>query len=706
MGTVAFDYKVKAAIFRRKGLQTVCFIVLISGSFSTIADTARAEAQSNAVYDSFSNLLPVSTLVDELSLDELSNMVVTESKVAQPQDTVTQKIIIQRTDDMEQIPIHNRNIAELMRYTAGQFVNVLSRNDANWGAHAGLGPKYNSYLLDGLPIDSFVDTMSLDPWAFERIEAYKGPASVMYSNYLSMDFPSQAPLAGTTNLVIKDKVEAPMTRLWAGYGTYNTYNARIYHQGRKDNLSYLFGGSYEQSDYDQYGRAGSWLQAVNNPNYLKPKIYGKVSYALGRDDHRVSLFFNHTNHNGDNGRTHRDFDHRYDTANFAYNNQITKALNLQLKAGLRDYERRWGEDNADLSLKNHGVVKQRIIPVDMTMNYAHNDNGLLTVGVDGQWVDYRTETEPATGNTTLDNDVSAISKGAFIQEKYQIGNLVLRGGVRYMTINQEYKLLGGTTPMSNRVHWSDTLWSAGIRYNVLPNLSFYANRGTSFMVPTANQVGGTVRNPLTDSGQLPNPGLRPEAGVGNDVGVDWSPTSGLAIGVRLFYNEVSSAIVDNSVSTAPSQSVAINAGTATARGGELDIKYDVTRNLYWFTNFTYSDTEVTDPENADHNGTEIPFSPDYVANMGLTGQLPWDITISPYFQWVGRYFDSTSRKGRTQSGNYGVLSLRLNKNLFRNTDRSLSLTVDLNNLTDERYKNLWDFQDTGFNTFAGLQLIF
>jgi hypothetical protein len=37
------------------------------------------------------------------------------------------------------------------------------RNGANWGSYGGLGPKYNSCLLDGLPIDSFVDTMSLDP---------------------------------------------------------------------------------------------------------------------------------------------------------------------------------------------------------------------------------------------------------------------------------------------------------------------------------------------------------------------------------------------------------------------------------------------------------------------------------------------------------------------------------------------------------------
>jgi hypothetical protein len=79
-------------------------------------------------------------------------------------------------------------------------VTVLSRNDANWGSYGGLGPNYNSYLLDGLPVDAFVDTMSLAPWAFQSIEMYQGPASVLYSNYLSMDFAGvRAPLAGITN---------------------------------------------------------------------------------------------------------------------------------------------------------------------------------------------------------------------------------------------------------------------------------------------------------------------------------------------------------------------------------------------------------------------------------------------------------------------------------------------------------------------------
>lgn len=50
-------------------------------------------------------------------------------------------------------------------------------------------------------------------WTIERVEAYKGSASVLYSNYLSMDFAgNEAPLADTTNLVLNP----PLTQVQAG----------------------------------------------------------------------------------------------------------------------------------------------------------------------------------------------------------------------------------------------------------------------------------------------------------------------------------------------------------------------------------------------------------------------------------------------------------------------------------------------------------
>ena len=85
--------------------------------------------------------------------------VVTDTKIPQQQKNVTQKVIVLDSSDFDQVTTTNRNISELLQYQPGVAVTTLSRNDANWGSYGGLGPKYSSYLLDGLPVDGFVDTI-------------------------------------------------------------------------------------------------------------------------------------------------------------------------------------------------------------------------------------------------------------------------------------------------------------------------------------------------------------------------------------------------------------------------------------------------------------------------------------------------------------------------------------------------------------------
>jgi outer membrane receptor protein involved in Fe transport len=671
----------------------------LSSAISAFAEDAADDARD----------IPLSALVETATLEDLANMVVTDTKVAQSRNTVTQNIAVLQSADMERQPTYNRNVAELLRYTSGQFVNVLSRNDANWGAYAGLGPKYNSYLLDGLPIDSFVDPMSLDPWAFERIEAHKGPASVMYSNYLSMDFAgNEAPLAGITNLVLKDRIEETKTRIQVGYGSYDTFTARAYHQGRTGNLSYFVGASGERSDYDQYGASNSWLQTVEAPDYNKYKVYGKLSYAFDRPDHTFSLFAHYASHDGDVGRPNRDFDNTYGILNLAYSNQLTEAWNLQFKAGDRYYDRIYGEDSypASLASTGHGEVRQRIRPMDLTLSFKHWGASLLTAGIDEQTVDYQTNSRSPIGVVSRGNDVHGRSYGAYLQEKVEWKDFVFRAGVRRIRVEHDYHLLGGNVPSISNAKWQDTLWSMGARYNVSTTFSIYANAGSSFMAPAAKQIGGTIPSGSALNGQLANPSLSPETGFGKDLGADWKPSANLTLGLRVFRNEVSGAIVDNAVSLIPSQSVSVNAGRTAATGVEFDVRHVPSNTLQWFANVTASRTKVRNPTSADQSGTEIPFSPDLVANLGLSARVGGEVDVAPYFQWVGRYYDSDSRSGRTALGHYGVLNARLQKELVRKPAYSANLILDLNNLLDRHYNLPFGFQDPGFNAWAGVDLRF
>jgi len=634
--------------------------------------------------------------------------VVTANKIEQQPTAMTQSVRVLDSATWEQRSTIRSNLSQLMQTEPGQFVNPLSRNDANWGSAGGMGPSYNAYLLDGLPIDTFVDATSLDPWAFTRLEEQRGPASVMYGNYLGMDFAgNESPLAGVTNFVLKDRIDRAETRLLAGGGSWGTADVRAFHQDHAGSFHYFVGGAFERSDYANYGTADSWLHILHPPEYSDLKLYGKGSYFFDRPDHEISLFVHHDSRVGQVGRPNRDFNNGTDTLNAAYSNQLTDALGLQTKAGLRLYDRRWGSDNyPDLSLSEHDGVKQKVVPMDLTANFKHFGESLLTAGVDGQLAWYQTYAE-VNGVQAKGNDASAHAVGVFAQEKLALGDWVLRAGGRFSHSGQSYSLIGGVVPAVASKSWDVPLWSAGVRFNGLGPVSLYANAGSSFVAPSAKAVGGTLlasdQGVAGKNGQLPNPDLKPQSGIGVDLGADLRVGNGFRAGVRAFANLLEDVIIDNVVSQDPSQTKSINAGTARSIGVEASAEHRVNRYVEWFANFTWTTTRIGNGVDPDQDGASVPFVPNFTANGGLTLRLPWQITAAPFVTGIGEYYDSSSKSGRAKFGPYAVLSMKLQK-AFVLSDYSVIAAVDLNNLTNNRFVMPWQFQDPGFNALATLEL--
>ncbi len=675
---------------RFAGVRIACVLVLMLIPLAAAAQQSGEQAGGGSTYD-------------------MQEYVVTESKLPQNQESVTQRIAVLDREQIDRTPVGMGNISELFRYQPGTFVSVLSRNDANWGSYGGLGPKYNAYLLDGLPIDSFVDTQSLDPWILDRAEVQRGPASVMYSNYLSMDFAgNQTPLAGITNLVTHDRVDEPMTRFALLGGSWDTLKAKAFHKGKSGDSHYFLGGDFERSTYTNYGTTNSWLNMVDNPGYQKIKLYGKVAHFLDESDHKISLFGHYTQHTGDTGRPHRDFHHRYATVNAVYSHPFSAALQGQLKVGYRNYDREWSDDNFpdSLDFRQRSGVEQNIVPMDLTFTFKHWENSLLTAGVDGQVATYETMSEVSGIESTI-NDALAYNVGPYVQEKLVLDRVVLRAGVRLNTTKNEYDLISGAEPGISDETWTRPLWSAGVRIAALDWLSVFANGGSSFIVPSAKSVGGTLKPEDAGvpgrNGQLPNPDLDPESGVGTDVGLEVVTYGGIRGGIRAFMNQVDDAIVENRVSEDPSQSQSVNAGETLTYGVEVELGQFVNRYFQWFANYTYTNTDVQNDIDPDQDGSDVPFVPDHMGNVGCTAQFPFGLSISPYLHVVGNYYDSTSLSGRKEFGPYEVLSANIQQVVYETPDTSIRLNVDLYNLTDNRYELPWQFVDTGFSVLGGVE---
>lgn len=169
---------------------------------------------------------------------------------------------------------------------------------------------------------------------------------------------------------------------------------------------------------------------------------------------------------------------------------------------------------------------------------------------------------------------------------------------------------------------------------------------------------------------------------------------------------IDDAIVETVVSKTPSQSQSVNAGRTTAWGAEMDLRRPVTGWLGWFANYTYTQTTIENDEDSDQDGADVPFVPAHMGNVGLTLSLPADITVAAYLHLAGSIYDSTSKANRRKFDSYEVVSVDVQKGLYRTANRSVDLYVELYNITNNEFEMPWQFQDPGFSAMVGVRASF
>lgn len=672
-------------------------------------------------------LLGAPVLADDEANDddvyEMGEMIITGSKLPQTPGNVTQKISIITADEMGSLVLGNGNLAEMLSYIPGNFANVLSRNDANWGSSGGLAHTYKGYMLDGLPIDAFVDLQSLDPWAFQRVEDQRGSASVLYPTYLAMDFAgNQSPLAGTANFILKERVSSTRTSASAYYGSYNTIGGRFFHQRAAGNLHLFFGGHHEDSDYtyygtfDESGNRNSWLNMLedDSPNYEKTKMYMRGTYFLNDSGQRASLYAHRTWHTGDAGRPNRDFGHAYTTLNAGYTNPLSDNMTVRAKVGYRDYVRRWEEDNfarddngmvipESLSLRSEDGVDQTVVPADISVSLLTRETDVLTVGADYQHASYETSSEADVAKTG--NDATATAFGLYAQEEIHLSRFIIRGGVRYSGIAHDIDLFQGAAPGDDSNSWNKFLTSFGVRYNHNEMLAIYLNSGTSFKAPSLKSVGGTVPLGSDDSGHLPNPDIKPESGVSLDLGVNFQPVEGLRVGVRGFAIRIDDQIVQREVPDKP-QSQDINAGLTETSGAELEVTHRLSETVEWFANYTYTNAEVVEnSEDPSKVGAKINFVPQSAISAGVHLTLTQGLRATVSVQSYSGIYSDVSKDAQIFDG-YTLVNARLEQRIRSKSGYDLHLFLEPYNITNQTFEMPWQFQDPGFSANGGLMVSF
>lgn len=326
---------------------------------------------------------------------------------------------------------------------------------------------------------------------------------------------------------------------------------------------------------------------------------------------------------------------------------------------------------------------------------------------------------PATGDRGADNNQRIIHNnrnenyGIFASVDYEIGDLTLRGGLRYSHDNKYDRvsgyspnLQGYVLPVQARVKGSDVTWDASATYAITPEINLYARAATGYQGP-AIQDRVTFGSRQTTAGKQTT-----ISGEGGIKGATLDRKLNFALdGYWYRTNDLQLTAVGGSSNSAR----LFNADHAIGYGVEAEIEARPVPELAITASGSYNFTKIKDPtlrvgqcgtctilDPIDANGlviidgNRLPQAPRFVANWTARYGIPLGDggEIYAFTDWVYRseinYFlyDAAEFRGRSQLEGGLKLAWRMPSNIevgafarnITNQYRAIS-AIDFNNLT-------------------------
>jgi iron complex outermembrane recepter protein len=203
-------------------------------------------------------------------------------------------------------------------------------------------------------------------------------------------------------------------------------------------------------------------------------------------------------------------------------------------------------------------------------------------------------------------------------------------------------------------------------------------------------------------GAISNPWLKPERARNTEIGVADQIVQGVKGDAALFYNEVSDAIQSvNIVYSGSTYSQSQNVGDATYKGVELSLTAQLQSDLEVGGNYSYVDTHIHNPNDANARLTTTPQNKAMVYARWTPRS---DLTVIPYVEYASPRW-STKATASTQyvrTGEYTLMNFKVEYKLRKNWD--LSLTG--RNLLDKNYELVDGYPQEGRNFVVATRLQF
>ncbi|MGU3493806.1 TonB-dependent siderophore receptor [Xanthobacteraceae bacterium A53D] len=593
----------------------------------------------------------------------VARQTVTGTKTATPLLEVPQSISVITRDQMEDRAVEN--IGQALDYSVG-VVSTPFGNDPRFDSPIIRGfSAANSQYLNGLKMIRDLGMTSIDPYALERIDVLRGPASVLYG---------QGNPGGLINLVSKRPTWTNFGEFNLEAGTFDRYTAsfdfggpvspdskwayRITGLGRladtqTDYVSddrYLFApavtfrpdGATELTvlamiQYDEpmstVGLPNQYtLQAINGLRAPKNLYLGDPDFNYSaRTLATIGYEFSHT---FDNNITFRQ-NARYLSMNWDYGSLYYSGLaaptSVIANRGSQENTESLGTFTIDNQLDgkfNTGALSHEVL---VGLDYRqHSTDTFVTFGsappinvfapIYGQFIP-----NAVWYASKVDGTLSQV--GLYAQDQIRWQNWLLTLGIRHdwaEISSTQATNFGDTIQDQND---SATTYRAGLTYLFDNGIAPYVSYSTSFEPVIGNmpvQLGGGP--------------FQPSKGEQWEAGVKYQPVGFNGFFTAAIYDLTQTNVSSSEIIGGISQTV--QNGEVNVKGVELSGTVSLTEGLKLLANYTYMNAEITQGNNAGNRPANVP---ENAANLWLdytwqTGMLK-GFGIGGGVRYVGSRYD-------------------------------------------------------------------
>ncbi len=485
----------------------------------------------------------------------------------------------------------------------------------------------------------------------ERIEIVRGPSSVLYG---------ADAMAGVVQIFTRKGQQGFHPSLSFGAGSYNTQKVTAGARGGVGDWDYAFSIASSQTDgFDTY-KSVAHTPTTEGSNNHDASL--RLGYQLN-DVHRIDIT------SSQNRLQYRSVDI------YGNNNYEDTTTNGNLQASSASWHARWSDT------LNSTIRASRSMTSYMSNTYPAWDYFTVLDGVsaDAQW----------KGLGGLWSSFVERKKDAFsAAENYSYGALsntaidssrsVNAMGLGYTTTVGASEFQLNARRDDDSVYGPNSTGVLSYAYAVTPAVRFGASTGTSYRTPTLEQL----------LGYYGSTSLSPESGRSNELSLAYAQSASQA---RLVYysNVYSNLLSSGTTSCSAGQFCWYNVDAASVEGATLSGAHSLGR-----VRLTGS-LDLLNPRN-NATGKYLSLRARQVAVLGA--EMPWnDWVFGAEIQDVGASFDNADNSTVNQA--YTLLNLRAAYNL----DRDWSVSMRINNASDQSYQQVSGYSTAGCNFFTTLQ---